>query len=191
MVAQAHRSEVSGPSRRVVFIADMYEALEKGSGRQDYRASVKFLPDLRLNAYYRTVANNQAFHACLPHRKVRRSLHYALHPRAVGGLVRLSPACPHRGPLTRIKEAKLYSGLVDRQGHLAAERVYFAHEMPFADSSNSRVTRHLSNMVEVKGQHQGFFTHPGGRQRGFNSRVTCPDDNDAIVERAHFTFISL
>jgi hypothetical protein len=137
---------------------------------------------LRLHATHAAAFDQQALDTRLANGQVRRDLEHALHPRAIGGLVGLGAARAHGRSLARVEEAELDSGLVDREGHLAAQRVDLAHQMALADPADRRITRHLADMVEIERQHQGRNAHPGRGQGGFD---TCMAGADHDYARFH------
>ena len=101
--------------------------------------------------------------------KLARALDHALAARAIRGLVGLRAAGAHGGAFARVEKSKLDSGLVDRQAHLAAERVDLADQVALADPADRGVAGHLADVVEVEREHQRARAHPRRGQRGFDS----------------------
>src|SRR5262245_412381 len=60
--------------------------------------------------------------------------------------------------------------------------------MALADSADSRVARHLTDVVKIHGQHQRLATHTRRSQSCFNAGVTGANDDDVI---AHVALYSL
>ncbi len=183
MLAEAHRGEIAGAARGIILQTDMNEALQERAGSQDDRRRLEDFADLRLDAAHRAVLDDQALDARLPHLQVRRALEHALAARAIGGLVGLRATGANRGTLARVQEAKLDSGLVHRQAHLAAERVDLAHQMALADTANRRVAGHLADMVEIEREHQRARAHPRRGQRSFDTGVAGADYDNVVVHR--------
>jgi hypothetical protein len=78
------------------------------------------------------------------------------------------------------------TGGVNCLSHLATQRVDFFDQMTFADTPDGGIARHLTNMVEVQGQHEGLRTHARRRKGRFNSGVSTADDEDVEWrERSH------
>src|SRR5882762_6477542 len=100
-----------------------------------------------------------------------------LAPRPIRRLIGLRAPRPDRRPLPSIKEAELNSSLVDRKAHLTAQRIDLPNQMPFPDSADRRITRHLPDMVEIKRKHQGARTHPRRRKRSLNPGMASANNN--------------
>ena len=162
-VAETHRGEVARAARVVVAQSDMDQPLQECSSGQDDSLGGEDLADLRFDGTHGTVLDYQPLDAGLADRQVGRRFEHALHAGAVGGLVGLRAAGAHGRALAGIEEAKLDSGFVDRERHLAAERVDFTHQMALADAADGGIARHLADMVEVEREHQRARAHPGGR----------------------------
>ena len=126
------------------------------------------------------VTAHEGFNATLLEGQILAILHHLLHPLTVKRLVRLSPRRPDGRALLRVQHAELDPGLVDGPGHLAAKGVDLLDQMPFSDAANGRIAGHLTDVIEVQRQHQRLETHAGGRQRGFNSRMSGPDNDDIV-----------
>ena len=141
------------------------------------------LADLRLNPANPAAVEQQALDAGLADGQVRRGFEHPLHPRPIRRLVGLRAARPDGRSLARVEKAELDSGFVDRQRHLAAQRVDLAHQMALADPADRRIARHLADMVQVKRQHQGRGAHPRRGQRGFDTGMAGADHNYAVVHR--------
>src|SRR5271170_1178736 len=181
VLAQTHRGEVAGAAGRVILQADVDEALKERPGGQDDRRSFEDLADLRLDAAHDAVLDDQALDAGLAHLQIRCALEHALAAGAVCGLVGLGAARADGGALARVQKAKLNTGLVGGEAHLAAERIYLAHQVALANPAYGRVAGHLADMVEVEREHQGARAHSSGGERSFHSGMAGADYNDVVV----------
>lgn len=52
--------------------------------------------------------------------------------------------------------------------------------MPFADTADGRVARHLPERFDVVGKQERVRAHAGGGQRGFCAGVSAADDDDVV-----------
>ena len=113
----------------------------------------------------------------LPYRQVSAGHQRLPHPVLVCLLVRLRPQGMDRGPLSHIQHPALQERIVNRQAHLAAQRVQFPHQVSLSGASDHRVAGHQRYAVHVQRQQQCIDTHPGGGQGRFTSRVPRADNN--------------
>src|SRR5579863_595298 len=181
MLAETHRGKVASPASAIVFEANVDEPLEKSPGGEDHGAGFEGFADRGLDSADGAAFQKEAFDAGLADGEIGRRLEDALHARAIGGLVGLGAAGANGRTFTRIEEAELDSGFVDREAHLAAQRVDLADQLALADTADSRVAGHLADVIEVQSEHQGARAHAGGGEGGFDTGMTGADD-DYIME---------
>jgi len=60
----------------------------------------------------------------------------------------------HGGSLAGIQHAELQARFVGVARHLPAQRIDLAHDLPFGQSANGRIARHLSDTVEIHREQQ-------------------------------------
>ncbi len=142
---------------------------------------LELLADLRLDAAHPVPVQQQPLGARLADSQIRRGFHHPLHPRPIRRLIRLRATRPDGRPLAGVEKAKLDSGRIDRQRHLAAQRVDLPHQMALADPADRRIARHLPDMVQVERQHQASRAHPRSRQRRLNPGMPSPDNDYVVV----------
>ena len=94
--------------------------------------------------------------------------------------VNLCPGGPHRRALAGIEDAELYPATVRGARHDPAEGVYLLHQVPFADTPDGRVARHLPQGIDTVGQQQGIGAHTRGRQGSLGPGM-APADDDYVV----------
>src|SRR5579864_1602230 len=164
----------------------MHEPLEKRAGGENYASRFEDLTDLRFDAANFPRLDDQALDARLANRQVGRRLEHTFHPRAIRGLVGLRAMGADGGTFAGIEQAELNPGFVNRDAHLAAQRVHLAYEMALADSADRGITRHLSDVVEVERQHERLRAHTRGGERSLDPRMPGPDD-DYVVD--HFSTV--
>ena len=112
--------------------------------------------------------------------RLARGLEHALHPGTISSLVGLGAAGAHGRTLARVEEAELDAGFVDRDTHLAAQRVDFAHQMALADTADGGIAGHLADVVEIEREHQSARTHPGSGKRCFDAGVAGADHDHVV-----------
>jgi len=87
----------------------------------------------------------------------------------------------HRRPLGRVQHAELDAGRVGHPGHLAAERVDLADELPLGQPSDGRVAAHQRDRVQIHREQQRACAHSGGGQGRLASGVARAHDDDVEV----------
>ncbi len=182
-VAQAHRGEIAGAAGVIVARSDVHQSLEEGACGQNHLRCFEDFAELRLDAAYRTVVDDEPFDAGLTDMEVGCRLKHTLHPGAIGGLVGLRAACSDGGTLACVEEAELDPGLVDRHAHLAAECVDLAHQVALADTADSGIAGHLADVVEVQGEHERARAHPRGGESGFDTGMAGANHDNFVGHR--------
>src|SRR5262249_34045714 len=89
----------------------------------------------------------------------------------------------HGGTFAPVEHAELDASGIRDPAHHAIERIDLAHEMPFADTPDRRVARHLADSLELMGQEQRTCAEACGSRRSLAARMSSPDHDD--VERTH------
>ena len=159
----------------------MDQTLEKCSGRQDRRLSFEDFPDLSLNTAHVPVLDDDTLDAALTHRQVCGGLKDALAARTIRRLIGLRAPGANRGTLARVKKPELDSSLINRQAHLAAQRIHLAHQVALADAADRGIAGHLSDVVEIERQYQGLGAHPRRGERGLDPGVPGADHDDVVL----------
>ena len=75
----------------------------------------------------------------------------------------------------RIEGAKLDAGFVCGQCHGTTQGIDFFYQMAFANTADSRITRHLAQRINVLGQQQSMAAHSCSCQCSFGSGVAAAD----------------
>ena len=70
------------------------------------------------------------------------------------------------------------TGLVSSDAHGTTECINFLNQMSLADTTNSRVTTHLSKCVYIMSKQQCAGTGARGRQRRFSACMAATDHDD-------------
>jgi hypothetical protein len=74
----------------------------------------------------------------------------------------------------------LNSRFIDGSAHLAAKRVDFFDQMPLANPTDGRVTRHLADVVEIESKHQSVASHARGGQTSLDPSMAGANDNYVV-----------
>ena len=102
----------------------------------------------------------------------------AAHPQAVGQLVGLRAQRMNRRALAGVEHARLEKRVVDRQPHLAAQRVQLAHQMPLGCAADRGVARHERHRVQIEREQQRLKAQPRAGQTCLAPGVTRADDDN-------------
>ncbi len=108
----------------------------------------------------------------LPDLKAVLGLERSPHAFAIALAVGLAARGAHRGSLAQVQAPKLYAGLVGGLGHLAAERVDLAHEVPLGQPADGRIAAHLADGVPLPGDAQ--HAPPSRAAASAASQPACP-----------------
>jgi hypothetical protein len=82
--------------------------------------------------------------------QIRRRFERSTHLGAISHAVGLRSRRLNRRSTRTIQQSKLNSRAVNHAAHNAAERVNFADEMAFRDSTDCGITRHLPDEIEIE-----------------------------------------
>ena len=120
--------------------------------------------------HFRTLSLTQS----KPFRRAQSVHDHALIER----FVLLSAQRKYRRPFCGIEHFDLHERLVRGERHLAAERVYLAHQMSLGGTAYGGIARHHRNRAEIKTQHKRAVPLSGACERGFHAGVPAANDND-------------
>ncbi|MNC25052.1 hypothetical protein D3C75_731280 [compost metagenome] len=68
--------------------------------------------------------------------------------------------------------------MVDSFGHQTTECVHFFNQMSLANTADCRVTRHLSQSVDIVCQKKGLLAHPCSGHCSLSACMTPANDDD-------------
>ena len=102
--------------------------------------------------------------------------------------VRLGAGRTDRGSFAGVQHTKLDPGLVGGESHGAAQRIDFLHQVPLADPTDRRVTRHLAEGFNAMGEQQCSPTCPRGGERSLRSGVASAYHNYLEAFWEHHVF---
>ena len=106
---------------------------------------------------------------------------FELGPVLIGFLVTLSPGCADAGALVGVQHAKLDRRRIGVDGHEATQGIDFTNHMAFGEATDRRVARHLSNGVEVLGEHQGLAAETRRSHGRFDAGMPGSDNKDIVM----------
>jgi hypothetical protein len=118
----------------------------------------------------------QGFRHSLFHVKQRKRLHSLFHSLGIKPTIRLSSGGPNRGSLLGVEPSKLNAGLVDPAPHFTAKRIDLFDQMSFADPSNGRIARHVTDPAYIAGQKTNLCPHTCGGRGCLDPGMPRPDD---------------
>ena len=78
-----------------------------------------------------------------------------LHPELIGLFVTLGSGRSHTRTLRPIQHSILNPGGIGIYRHGASQGVNFPYDVPFGETADRGVTRHLGNRIQVLGQQKG------------------------------------
>ena len=102
----------------------------------------------------------------------------AAHPQAVGQLVGLCAQRVNRRAFAGIEHTRLEERVVDRQSHLAAQRIQLTHQMPLGCAADGGIARHERHRVQIERQKQRLKAQTRAGQARLASSVTRADDDN-------------
>jgi hypothetical protein len=111
----------------------------------------------------------------LPEPQPLLAFDHLFHAGLVTTAVDLCPGGKHRRPLGPVEHPHLQYRTVRDAPHLPAQRVDFAHQLPFGSSTDAGIAGHIGDRVEVHPEQQGFTSQPGCRECGFTPRMSRAD----------------
>ena len=114
-------------------------AAEEGTGRENDAATAIGDAALDADALDSSILDQQALHQTLADVEMLLLFTGVLQLELVVLFVGLGSRGAHGWPARGVEAAELDAGAVDVDGHLAAERVDFLDDVPFADPADSRV----------------------------------------------------
>ena len=122
----------------------------------------------------------------LPHGQARLMLQRAAHAGLIGALVGLRAQREHGRALGCVEHAGLYEGIVYGAPHLAAQRVYLAHQVPLGRAAYGGVAGHQRNGVQIEREHERFKAQPRAGQRGLDPGMACAHHHYVVFASVKF-----
>ena len=96
--------------------------------------------------------------------------------------IALRPRTPNGRSFAFIEHAELYRRRVGNHSHFTAQRVNFAHNLPFGNATHGRVAAHLRYFVHVHCDKAGLGTKFCRGASSFATRMTASNDEDIVSE---------
>ena len=158
----------------------MHETPHEGSCRKNHRFSAKFHLERRLHPLHFIILNQDCCHIPLVEIQTFGSFNGSLDSKLIRLLIALRTRGTDRWPFSCIQHTPLDGGRVGILSHDSSESIDLANHVSLGQSSNCRVTAHLSDRVEILGQHGNGNSETGGSESSLDSGVTGPDDEDVV-----------
>jgi hypothetical protein len=102
------------------------------------------------------------------------------HPELVGLLVALRTGGLNAWTLGGVQHAELNARGVRVQSHQSTQGIDLADKMPLGQPADRRVAGHLSDRVQILGQHGRLRSKPGGSHPGLDTRMSSAADEDVV-----------
>src|SRR5690349_7191182 len=157
---------------------DVNQSREEGARGQHNGTRPELDAQLGPRAHDPVALNQQIVDGRLKQHEIRLALKSPADRLAVKHAVGLRARGTHRRPLGGVQGAELDACLVGGEGHRAAERVYFLHEVALADAADRRVAGHLPERLDAVRKQQGPPAHARGSEGGLGAGMAAADDDD-------------
>jgi hypothetical protein len=83
----------------------------------------------------------------------------------------------HGGTATAVEQSKLNTGTVGDDSHDSAKRIDLTNDVSFGDAADRRITRHLTDEIEVDRNESGSRTRLRRRMSRLTPCMTAADDD--------------
>ena len=182
---QPGRGRRVDPAGRPALLAQMDDAAQEGSGRDDDGAGADRPAVLEHDAGTAARAvDRQVAGGALDDVEARLLGQDRLHGPAVQLPVGLGPRSAHRRALAAVEDAELDAGPVDRPAHDAVQRVDLAHQMALGEPADRRIARHDADGVAAMGQQHGAGAGTCRGRRRLAAGMAAADHDDIRVPGA-------
>jgi hypothetical protein len=156
----------------------MNQAIEKCAGRQHHCRGRQYLTRLGRDATDRTFRDNEILYGRSPQFEARDLTEAGLHRRAVEATVGLGSRPADGRTFAAIEQPELDSSAVSYPTHHAIEGIDLAHEMAFAQATNSRVAGHFPYGFNPVGHKAGVRAGARSRCRRLAASVSAANYDD-------------
>src|SRR5689334_1355830 len=165
----------------------MDQAAEECAGSQHLRPTSEFDPHLGPYPNSALALDEHVIDRLLEQLQVRLSLEAPANRLPIEHAVGLCARGADCRALRSIESTELDACLVGSDGHRAAERVNFLHQVALADPADRWVARHLTQGLDAMGQQKRALRHSRGGERGFSTGMAAADNNDVeVVRKPHW-----
>ena len=158
-VAQ-RRIGVPHPSSALVLQPNMQQSRHEGSRRHHDGTAKDAEAEIRLDSI-RTVRPCQDLrHIPLLKSEIRLTLEDCFGAKLIRLLVALRPRRSDTGPLLCIEHPELNRRCIGIQSHHPAQGIDLAHHLPLRLTPDGRITRHLTDGIEILSNDEGLASEP-------------------------------
>src|SRR5574344_1225078 len=91
--------------------------------------------------------------------------------------VALCTRTPHSWTLRSVKHSKLNSTCISYQRGTTTKSINFTYNLSFGNTTNSRITRHLSNLIHIHCNEENIGSHLCSGIRSLTSSMTSTNNN--------------
>jgi hypothetical protein len=113
--------------------------------------------------------------------KILFPFHCRFHGEPIELFIALEPGGLNCRPFRGVEQTEMYGRLVGDLPHLSAQRIDFFYQLAFGKASDSWVTGHEGDGIEVDIEHDRGASHPGRRQCCFAAGMARADDYHIVI----------
>jgi hypothetical protein len=170
-------------------IANMHETIEKCPCSQDNSSRRKPPAVNKFNAKHPPVSDQELYYLGLLQKQIWHLLERPPHHRAIDRPIRLRAWRLHGRTTASVEQSELNSRSIRHNSHYSAERVDFSNYMAFCNTSDSRITRHLTDKIEINRDQRRTSACTRRRVSSFTASVPRAYDDDIkiLIEPKLFT----
>jgi hypothetical protein len=165
----------------------MNKPVEKRAGRDHHSGGAESPAILKFDTRGPPLVEDEINNFSLPEMQIRSRFERLPHLAAISQTIGLCAWRLHCGTTRTIQQAKLNARPINHTPHDSAKRIDLSHEMTFGNSADSRITRHLSNEIQIERDEPSLGAESRGRRRGFAPGVAGANHDyiETLVKRHH------
>ena len=169
--------------------SDVHETIEEGAGSKHHSLGLEANTHLRDNTLDTgmILAEEELGHGVLPDEEVGSILEHIApcpdEPTAIG----LTARTPHRRTLRTVEHAELDRAAIGDDTHHASQRVNLANNLSLGNAADSRIARHLGNLIHIHRDQTSAHTKTGRSMCSLTTGVSAANHKD-IIFKSHSTF---
>jgi hypothetical protein len=156
----------------------MNDTAEKSPGCQHNSTAENLLTTRKSNARAKAIANDQRGDLTDANTKTSGFCQCSLNCPTVCRPIGLHPRAAHCWPLSPVQQPEMNTCGISGAGHYTVERVNLPNKVPLAESTDRRITGHLSDLVPIHCDKNGECARPSRCSRSLRSGVTATNNDN-------------
>ena len=160
----------------------VHQSAEECAGSEYHATCLNLNTPDGAHASHLAVFDHEFRHLVLPDVEVGRVLQYLAPCPDEFSTVALCPRAPHRRSFRQVEHTELEAAAVGHDAHHAAQRIHFAHNLTLGNASDSRIARHLCNLVHVHRHQAGTCSHACSSRCGLTASMTRTNHYYVVFE---------